>query len=101
VSGDVVWVVRVAGNLVRNYTLSNKQMVLKILNATPDAIGVSILLGSCKPPHSSSSCIFDKSLASLIDGAIEIVPPPFDFDIRLIHPPAQPHRPFAAVEGRF
>jgi hypothetical protein len=40
-------------------------------------------------------------LASLIDGAIEIVPPAFGFDIRLIHPPAQPHRPFAAVEGRF
>jgi hypothetical protein len=39
-------------------------------------------------------------LPGLIHGAIEIASLTFDLDVCLIHPPAQPHRPLAAVERR-
>src|SRR6266568_6812403 len=37
-------------------------------------------------------------LALLIHGTIEIAPLALDLDVRLIHPPANPHRPLAAME---
>ena len=40
-------------------------------------------------------------LSGLIDGAIEIAPLALDPNVRLVHPPADPHRPLAAVERRF
>jgi site-specific DNA recombinase len=40
-------------------------------------------------------------LSHLIDSAIEVAPLPFDLDVRLIHPPTDPHRPLAAVERGF
>ena len=40
-------------------------------------------------------------LAALIYGPIEIIPLALDLDVRLVHPPAAPHRVFAAMEGLF
>ena len=40
-------------------------------------------------------------LAALIHGPIEIMPLALGLDVRLIHPPAMPHRAFAAMEGLF
>jgi hypothetical protein len=40
-------------------------------------------------------------LTVFIHGAVEIPPLAFDFDKRLIHPPAHPHRALAAMEGLF
>ena len=40
-------------------------------------------------------------LAMFIHRPILVIPLPFDLNIRLIHPPADPHRPFAAVKCCF
>ena len=40
-------------------------------------------------------------LTVFVHGAIQIAPLSFDPNIRFVHPPAQPHRPLAAVERRF
>ena len=38
-------------------------------------------------------------LAVLIDRSIQIAPLPLDLDVRLVHPPANPHRTLAPMEG--
>src|SRR6266702_77639 len=40
-------------------------------------------------------------LAGLIHGAIEVIPLPFDLDIRLVHAPADPHRTLPAMKCLF
>jgi hypothetical protein len=42
-----------------------------------------------------------QGLSHLIHGAIKAAPLAFDLDIGLSHPPADPHRPLAAMERRF
>jgi hypothetical protein len=38
-------------------------------------------------------------LARLVNSTVEIVPLAFDPDVGLVHPPADPHRPLAAMKG--
>jgi hypothetical protein len=40
-------------------------------------------------------------LPGLIDRTVQVPPLTFDADVRFIHPPAEPHRPLAAVERLF
>src|SRR5262249_23667884 len=40
-------------------------------------------------------------LPRLSHRAIEIIPLAFDLDVRLVHPPAEPYRPLAAMKRRF
>ena len=65
----------------------------------PNADGGAVLLAVAL--HGGFIVVMQKvnGLAVLVHGTLEIAPLAFDLDVRLVHPPVDPHRPLTAVEG--